>query len=405
MGWRPVLTLLLALVHGAAWAGDGDEAPAIIVALAEHGQAPPAVGGTPRGSYGGGSYAAGLSSQAQAEALAVDYGLRADGAWAIAPLKLYCLQFRLAPEADVAAVLAALQRDPRVQLAQPSNEFETLAERSEPAYNDPYVGLQRGFAAMGVGEAQRWSRGEGVRVALIDTGLDADHPELAGRIDGQRDFAGADHPPPATGAERHGTQMAGVIAAAANNGQGIVGVAPQARLLAYRACWELAGAGGAARCSSFTLARALGAAIAAGADVINLSLAGPPDPLLARLTEYAIGRGIVVVGALPPAGARPGFPGDVAGVLAVRSSDDGPPSGPGLAAPGRDILTLAPGGRYDYATGSSLAAAQVSGTVALLRALSPGLSPAQAREDLAAPAAVASACLAVRRLRAQARCD
>ena len=163
--------------------------------------------------------------------------------------------------------------------------------------------------------------------------------------------------------------------------------------------------GGAARCSSFTLARALGAAIAAGADVINLSLAGPPDPLLARLTEYAIGRGIVVVGALPPAGARSGFPGDVAGVLAVRSSDDGAPPGSGLAAPGRDILTLAPGGRYDYATGSSLAAAQISGAVALLRALSPGLDAAQAREDLGARGAVASVCQAVRRLRAQARCD
>ncbi|WP_158080957.1 S8 family serine peptidase, partial [Pelomonas sp. KK5] len=282
----------------------------------------------------------------------------------------------------------------------PLNEFQTLSEPAGAAYNDPYVGLQRGFAALGVAEAQRWSRGEGVSIAVVDTGLDAGHPELRGRIAAQRDFVGAAHPLLA-GPERHGTQVAGVIAAEANNRLGIVGVAPQARLLAYRACWEQPGEPGA-RCNSFTLAQALGAAIAAGADVINLSLSGPPDPLLDRLAAAALARGTVIVGAVPAGGAHGGFPGGVAGVLAVRSSDEAPAAGT-LAAPGRDILTLAPGGSFDFASGSSLAAAQISGTAALLRALVPGLAPEQLRQWLQGAGALA--CEAVRHLRAQAQCS
>ncbi len=442
--------LLLVLCSGRVGADEGlPQAPAgesIIVALAEHPQARIAVGGTPRAGYAA-AYGAGqasLGTQALADALAAEYQLQAQGAWTIAPLKLHCLLFRLAPAADAAELLARLARDPRVQLAQPLNEFETLGESAAPvaaiaqgavqmplqvpmqaplqvpvqspqseAYNDPYVGLQRGFAAMGVAQAQRWSRGEGVRVALIDTGVDAAHPDLLGRIASQRDFVDpAAHPAPANGqAERHGTQMAGVIAADANNGLGIVGVAPQVQLLTYRACWELAAAGGAARCNSFTLAQALGAAIAAGVDVINLSLGGPPDPLLRRLAEHAISRGIVIVGAVPPGGSQSGFPVDVPGVLAVYSSDEAgvlAVAGPGgfIAAPGRDILTLAPGGSYDFASGSSLAAAQITGAVALLRSLSPRLSAQQARDWLSAGTGqpVSSSCEAIRQLRSQARC-
>lgn len=386
----------------------GDPAPApatIIVALADQRPALPAVGGLPRAGYGrGAAYATGLGAEATADALARDFGLKRQDAWTIAPLKLFCLLFQLPAGADQAAVLSALAADPRVQLAQPLNSFETLAEPAPVAtYNDPYLGLQRGFEAMDVAEAQRFTRGESVRVALIDTGLDAAHPDLQGRIASQRDFVGPAHPDSAAG-ERHGTQMAGVLAAVANNRVGIVGVAPLAQLLAYRACWEIANPPGAARCDSFTLARALGAAIAADPDVINLSLGGPADPLLARLADYAIRRGIIVVGAVPPdARQQGGFPVGVKGVLAVSSSDEAT-TVTVLAAPGRDILTLLPGGGYDFASGSSLAAAQISGAVALLRALSPKLTGEQAQRWLAGAAGTANVCAAVRQLQTAASC-
>jgi subtilisin family serine protease len=218
-----------------------------------------------------------------------------------------------------------------------------------------------------------------VRIALIDAGVDAAHPDLDGRIALQRNFVGAT---PQHVAERHGTEVAGVIAAVANNKLGIVGIAPAAQLLAYRACWTAPPPATGARCNSYTLALALGAALASDAHIINLSLGGPADPLLQELLAHALARGTIVVGAVPPDRRLDGFPVGVPGVIAVASAEDvqtgDVQAAAGvLRAPGRDILTLEPGGHYDYASGSSLATAHVSGALALLLALKPGESAAE----------------------------
>jgi subtilisin family serine protease len=390
----------------------------LIVAIDDKAETTPAPGSTPSARYGALGYASSTRAEATAAALAQALGLQEQSAWRIAPLQWRCMLYRLAPGANREAVWAQLAADSRVHLVQPLHEFKTLAT-APPAkppthYDDPYVGLQRGFIAIQAAAAQRWSQGDGVRVALIDSGVDADHPDLAGRVHRQRDVVGAEHAA-APGGERHGTEMAGVIAAVANNQLGIVGVAPLAQLWAYRACWPVThgGSSGGSSCNSFTLAKALGGAIADGADVINLSLAGPADPLLQRLVEYATGRGAIVVGAMA-AGVEPGFPGDVPGVLSVTSSDDTMlnNAGPRLAlrAPGRDILTLAPGGGYGYASGASLAAAHVSGAVAVLRTLQPGLNAQTAHLWLtggkpSATHTTINLCEAVRRLRPAADCS
>jgi subtilisin family serine protease len=200
--------------------------------------------------------------------------------------------------------------------------------------------------------------------------------------------------------------VAGVISSIANNREGIVGIAPGARLLALKACWHEAGA--EASCNSFTLAQALGAAIEGGARIVNLSLGGPPDPLLAQLLEHAIARGTVVVAAVPPDGRLDGFPLGVAGVLAVDVAGDAPRAGPALRAPGREVITLAPGGRYDFVSGSSIAAAHVTGAAALLLASEPALSAreigALLRGDGADTAGV-NACAALLALRGDGRCE
>lgn len=374
----------------------------LIVAIAAKADSAPAAASTPRGYAALPNYAGSARSIAGAARLARDYGLHEVSAWTIRPLRLRCMLYEIAAGADRDEVLARLRRDARVQLAQPLQSFDTLSETppaASPAagYNDPYIGLQRGFAAIGADQAQRWSSGADVRVAVIDAAVDTAHPDLRGRVAAQRDFV-ADARLPAAN-DRHGTEVAGVIGAVANNRLGIAGVAPGARLYAYRACWSVR-AGDPARCNSFTLALALGAAIDAGAQIINLSLGGPADPLLEQLARHAVEHGTILVGAVPPSRRLDGFPLNVPGVVAVAGVEDPPADGPALRAPGSEVLTLEPGGGYDYASGSSLAAAHVSGAIALLLQLDARLSAADAVALLGGPGAAAiDVCAAAAALR------
>jgi subtilisin family serine protease len=327
-------------------------------------------------------YAAGSDARRVLSEVARDYSLRELAGWPIPPLRLHCVVLEIPQHKARDAMLAELARDRRVALAQPLQTFATYGSESSD-YNDPYVGLQVGFKAIEAGEAHRLARGQGVRIAVIDTGVDTSHPDLQGSVAGTRNFVDRDTAQFVQ--DRHGTEVAGVIAAVANNRQGIVGVAPEARLTVFKACWQAADGQGGSRCNSFTLAQALAAGIADGAPIINLSLGGPPDELLGRLVALAVQRGRIVVGAVPPDGNLAGFPVGVPGVIAVAVSSSAPAvptRGHMLQAPGRDILTLLPGGRYDFGSGSSLAAAHASAAAALLLSAEPGLDAARVRDLL-----------------------
>jgi subtilisin family serine protease len=339
-----------------------DNDPAVFLARA---------GSTPRGYDGIASYGPSPAARQMMRSLENDYGLREVSAWPIEPLHMHCTVLEVPEGTDRGTLLQALAHDRRVKLAQPLQSFATRSED----YNDPYVGLQRGFQQMDVAAAQALSRGEGVKVAIIDTGADTQHPDLRANIAIAANFVDADDQQ--FQRDRHGTEMAGVIGAVANNHEGIVGVAPAARLLLFKACWQMQLGADAARCNSFTLARALVAAFDAHAQIVNLSLAGPTDPLLNDLIREGLRRGVLFVGAAA-LGASQDNEGLLhqPGVIEVASSGSQPAPGGVVYAPGREILTLLPGGHYDFASGDSIATAQVSGVVALLLAKKPALSAA-----------------------------
>jgi subtilisin family serine protease len=344
----------------------------VVLAVANPISPPAAHAGSNVLGYGStGKYRNGQRAMSTLADIKQRYGLREIVGWPITPLGLYCAVLRPAAGTDRDVLLGELSRDDRVRIAEKLQEYDVYARPSEGVgYNDPYVQLQRGFAEIDAAQAQRSSQGRGVDVALVDTGVDVAHPDLKGRIRGTYNMV--DDDAAAFNRDRHGTEVAGVIAAVGDNHLGIVGIAPQATLSVYKACWQTAGAG-TARCNTFTLAKALAALIDTDERIINLSLGGPPDMLLEQLLEALLRQDRIVVAAMPPDGRVQGIPAATPGVIVVRSAQSLDAPAGVIDAPGDDILTTQPNGRYDFASGSSLAAAHVSGIVALLLSLSPDL--------------------------------
>ncbi|MEM9384912.1 MAG: S8 family serine peptidase [Pseudomonadota bacterium] len=329
--------------------------------------------------------------QRRLRGIARRHALQIIDGWQMASLGVYCalVEAKAEPVRTRQQVLQALRADRQVESAQPLNAFDV---RGTMAPDDPYAALQAAHTAMAIDKAHRWATGKGVRVAVIDTGIDARHRDLRKRIRESRNFVPGEH-----AAEVHGTAVAGVIGAIAGNGLGGYGVAPDVALFAYRACWDAPGsAGSVGRCDSFTLARALDRAIDKSVDVVNLSLAGPADPLLTRLVDEALAKGIVVVGP-QVADTRAQFPTAIDGVIAVTSA----PVDGAISAPGADVLTTVPRDAFDFMQGVSFATAHVSGVVALIRERQPDASPGAVYEALRSSAdtvpagAVVNACRAL----------
>ncbi len=268
---------------------------------------------------------------------------------------------------DNAGLLGLLAADPEVEQSQPDYRYRTAGVAS----GDPLAGLAYAPRRMGLEPLLGTLAGRGVRVAVIDTGVALAHPDLAASSIDTLDTTGASYV-----AEAHGTAVAGVIAASAGNGEGSFGLAPAVEMLSIRACAAVSSGALSARCRSSALAAGVDAAIKADVDIINLSLTGPPDALLAELINAALDAGIVVVAAAGNGGplAKPAFPAALPGVFAVTATDASdelyPEANRGfyidVSAPGVDILTPGLDGRYPTVSGTSFAAAQVTAVLALL---------------------------------------
>jgi hypothetical protein len=301
--------------------------------------------------------------------IAREHGLERVDGWQISSLGVYCEVYRLARGQDRYQILARLRADDRVESAQPMLVYDTEGMH----YNDPYAEMQPALAALSLDVVHEFATGRGVTVAVIDSMVDDDHPEIRGRVPVRRDLVRGRRP--GGRAEIHGTAIAGVIASMANNAVGIVGVAPDAEIESLRACWTVDATSGRAMCSSFSLAQALEVALRSGVKVINMSLSGPRDPLIERLIEAAIRQEVIVVAALPDHDeSEAGFPASLPGVIAVASGNGRKSMVQALSAPGTEILSTAPNSGYAFFSGNSMSSAFAAGVVALLLEHRPSLT-------------------------------
>lgn len=292
-----------------------------------------------------------------------------------------------ADTASAAAVPAVAPAAPNA--APPVTEASAPVDTSARPHADslaprlPADPMQYTIAKMHLTQAHNLARGEQVLVAVIDSKIDATHPELAGTIVEDINVLNDKDAPP----HAHGTAMAGAIVAQSK----IMGVAPEARIVAIRAFSQTAT--GAATGTSYDLARAIDRAVEAHARVINLSFAGPSDPMLEKALSAAHEAGAILVAAAGNAGPKsaPLYPAADASVIAVTATDaqDNVYADANrgkyiaVAAPGVDVLVPAPERSYEMTTGTSVAAAHVSGIVALLLGRHPELAPDDVRAIIA----------------------
>jgi subtilisin family serine protease len=311
-------------------------------------------------------------SAASADALAASHGLVAIGRLDALGVR----QYRSA-SGPLGPLLARLRREARVRWAEPAH---VLRVSLDP--DDSHFAAQWGLPAISAPDAWATTRGSfGAVIAIVDTGVDLSHPDLAGKLLPGYDFVDDDTVP--EDENGHGTFVAGVAGALTNNGQGVAGVSWASRILPLRVL-DADGSG-----TDQSVADAIVYAADKGARVINLSLGGPdPSQLLDDAVDYATARGTVVVAATGNDGASSiSWPARYAPVVAVGSVRR---AGPGLmissfsnrgtnidvVAPGEGIVSTAPNG-YASGDGTSFATPFVSGLAALLLSRDPLLTPSQ----------------------------
>jgi subtilisin family serine protease len=225
--------------------------------------------------------------------------------------------------------------------------------------------LQYAVKALHLDEAHRLATGKGIRIAVIDSGVDDGSAEIKDRVVARLDTIGGEFT-----AHPHGTAIAGAILAHAK----LVGVAPDAQMIAIRA-FTGEGRPDGAQGTSFHILQGLDFAAAQSARIVNMSFAGPKDALLSRALQALRAKGVTEIAAAGNGGrlSAPLYPGADAGVIAVTATDA---EGQlfslanhgnyiAMAAPGVDILAPAPGDTVQIVSGTSIAAAHVTGIAAL----------------------------------------
>jgi subtilisin family serine protease len=285
--------------------------------------------------------------------------------------------FRIVDRRPVGTVSRELATEASVRSVQPNFRYVLQEQKAAVTEGDP---AQYAVAKLRLPQAHTLAHGANVTIAVIDSGIDIRHPELANAIADSFDALGSKEGP-----HVHGTGIAGAIVSHAR----LMGSAPAARILAIRA-FGVAPSG--AEGTSFVILKGLDYAAAHGAQIVNMSFAGPKDALIERGIAAAAAKGIVMVAAAGNAGPKspPLYPAANASVIAVSATDAqdrlfvaaNRGGHIAVAAPGVDIFLPAPDEKYQMTSGTSFSAAYVSGLAALMLERNPALKPGEVREIL-----------------------
>ncbi len=296
----------------------------------------------------------------------------------------------------------AVMSVPAARSAAPPRSLVTTARTP----TDVYRGQQWTLDALHLPRAWHYSRGNGVTVAVLDTGVDGHQPDLVGRVIDGPDFTGHVRRPGSRYWGRHGTQMASIIAGHGHGpggSQGIMGIAPDAKILSIRVTWELNDPMRSDRAevdgSRDAIAEGIRYAADHGAQVISMSLGGGKlfydgNPLEESAISYALSKGVVLVASAGNDGSGPNrrnYPAAYPGVIAVGAVDRAFKPAKftnrhayvSVAAPGVEIVSADVSGHgYVLGTGTSPSAAFVAGISALVKARYPRLTPAEVKEAI-----------------------
>jgi hypothetical protein len=289
-------------------------------------------------------------------------------------------RFRIGDGRSVSDVIRAMEAEKISATAQPNYVFKLQQDLNASRRAAAPQGYQYVLAKWRLLDVHRVATGKNVLVAMIDSEVDQRHPDLVGAIADRLEPIGQEFKP-----QPHGTGMAGAMA----SHRRLVGVAPGARILAVNAFGTDSDS---AYGTTEQILKGIDWAIAKGARVINMSFAGPRDPLVQLALKKAYDKGIVLVAAAGNAGpnSEPLFPAADPDVIAVTATDVNdallPQANRGehisVAAPGVDVLVPAPNAQYQITTGTSVAAAEVSGVIALLLERKPDATPESIRRAL-----------------------
>jgi subtilisin family serine protease len=329
----------------------------------------------------------GSLSPAQADALARRHGLTRLQSQDFPLIGATIGLFRVTDRRSVDATSREFATEAGVRSVQPNFRYVLQEQKAVLAEGDP---AQYALEKLRLPEAHTLAHGANIRIAVIDSGIDIKHPELAGSIADSWDALGSKEGP-----HVHGTGVAGTIVAHAR----LMGSAPAAKILAIRAFGV---AQNGAESTSFVILRSFDYAASHGAQIVNMSFAGPKDVLIERGIAALAAKGIVMVAAAGNAGPKspPLYPAANPDVIAVSGTDAQDrlfsASNRGgyiaVAAPGVDIFLPAPDDKYQMTSGTSFSAAFVSGIAALLLERNPALKPDEVRaivmktaRDLGAP--------------------